>query len=325
MFTEMNTSGAGLVDAISELVGAIGDDRADGVDGVLGIGNVLIEGLGVIANPLDALATSAISWVVDHVAVLRWPLDVTVGDPRTVTATVTTLNDTALALDRLAAEQSAALTREVPTYLAGASRSSVAFGDHMRFRALQLSGASLACAGAAQAVAMGGTRIAAVRSAIRDLIAEYVWNLLRMAATRLPMGVLTAGAAVASFCADAFSGAARLVDRIGDMLRELLDALRDLGKQVKQIAETTTKLISPVLSGKKWVPNPGLLLRGGVGWSTEAAKVDSTERASSDRSAEGQERVGQLHDAEDDRQDHPPLGPTREADWWTRKGDLYQG
>ncbi|MFC4858175.1 hypothetical protein [Actinophytocola glycyrrhizae] len=323
MFTEMNTSGAGLVDAIAELAGSIGDENSNGLDGVLGIGNVLIEGLGVIANPLDALATSAISWIIDHVAILRWPLDITIGDPRVVTSTVTTLNDTALALDRLASEQNSSIAREVPTYLEGDTQSSIAFSNHMRFRAAQLSGASLACAGAAQAIAMGGTRIAAVRSAIRDLIAEYVWNLLELAAKRLPMGFLTAGAAVADFCARALSWAATLIDKIGGMLRKLLDALADIGKQVKQIAEMVSKLVSPTSAAKHWRPGLGLVPRTAMSWSTEAAKVDSTERATADKSAAGQERVGHMHAEEDERQEDPPLGPTREPDWWTRKGNLY--
>ena len=323
MFTEVNTSGSGLVDALAELAGSIGDENTDGLDGVLGIGNVLIEGLGVIANPLDALATSVISWIIDHVAILRWPLDVTVGDPRVVASTVTALNDTAFALDRLASEQSSAITSEVPTYVSGNTRSSIAFSNHMLFRATQLHGASLACVGAAQAVAMGGTRVAAVRSAIRDLIAEYVWNLIQLAAQRLPMGFLTAGAAIADFCARAMSWAAKLIDNVGGMLRKLLDALADIGKQVKQIATTVTKLVSPVLSGTTWVPSPGLALRASVGWATEAAKVDSTEQATSDRTAAGRERIGELHAEEDERQEDPPLGPTRESDWWTRKGDLY--
>lgn len=324
MFTEMNTSGAGLVDAISEMVGSIGDENTDGLDGVLGMGNVLIEGLGVIANPLDALATSTISWIIDHVSILRWPLDITIGDPRVVASTVATLNDTAIALDRLASEQSSAINKEVPTYIAGNTKSSIAYSNHMGFRATQLSGASLACVGAAQAIAMGGTRIAAVRSAIRDLIAEYVWNVLQLAAKRLPLGFLTAGAAVAEFCAKAVSWAAKLIDKVGGLLRKLLDALADIGKQVKQIAQTVTKLVSPVLSGTRWVPSPGLALRASVSWATEAAKVDSTEQATSDRSAAGQDRVAQMHAEEDERQDNPPLGPTREPDWWTRKGDLYQ-
>ncbi len=323
MFTEMNTSGAGLVDALSELVGVIGDDNSNGLDGALGIGNVLIEGLGVIANPLDALATSAISWIIDHVSVLRWPLDITIGDPRVVASTVTTLNDTALALDRLASEQSSAIAREVPTYVSGNTRSSIAFSNHMSFRAQQLHGASLACVGTAQAIAMGGTRIAAVRSAIRDLIAEYVWNLLQLAAQRLPMGFLTAGAAIADFCARAMSWAATLIHNVGGMLRKLLDALADIGKQITQIATTVTKLVSPVLSGTKWVPSPGLIPRMAVGWATEAAKVDSTEQATSDKSTKGQERVGQMHAEDDEQQENPPLGPTRETDWWTKKGDLY--
>lgn len=323
MFSEMNTSGAGLVDALSELAGVAGNENSNGLDGALGIGNVLIEGLGVIANPLDALATSAISWIIDHVSILRWPLDITIGDPRVVASTIATLNDTALALDRLASEQSSAITREVPTYVSGNTRSSIAFSNHMGFRATQLHGASLACVGAAQAIAMGGTRIAAVRSAIRDLIAEYVWNVLQLAAQRLPMGFLTAGAAIADFCARVMSWAAKLIDKVGGMLRELLGALADIGKQIKQIATTVTKLVSPVLSGTKWVPNPGLALRASVGWATEAAKVDTTEQATSDRSAAGQERVARMHAEEDERQEDPPLGPTREPDWWTRKGDLY--
>lgn len=323
MFTEMNTSGAGLVDALSELVGMIGDENSNGLDGALGIGNVLIEGLGVIANPLDALATSAISWIIDHISILRWPLDITIGDPRVVMSTIATLNDTALALDRLASEQSSAIAREMPTYVSGNTQSSIAFSNHMRFRATQLSGASLACVGAAQAIAMGGTRIAAVRSAIRDLIAEYVWNLLKLAAQRLPMGFLTAGAAVADFCARAMSWAAKLIDKVGGMLRELLDALADIGKQIKQIATTVTKLVSPLSGAKPWRPGLGLIPRASVSWATEAAKVDSTEQATYDRSAERRERVGQMHAEEDERQENPPLGPTRESDWWTRKGDLY--
>lgn len=314
--SELGTSGAGVVDSIAETVTAITDfdSPADVFDVGLGVASVGIDALTFLENPIDTLATSAIAWLIDNLAFLRWPLDLTVGNPAIIDQAIQALNQAAADLDGLATEQADALGTQVPTYRQGGSASAVTFEDVMNLRVAQLRGASLACAGAAESYASAGVWVATARAVARDLIADFVWDLLQDTATRLAAGPMTFGASVAEFAAQTVQRAATLINKIADMFGTLLDRLAILSRRLRELADDLGFLFGGSIKtpdGRLPLPGP---LKPFFEFAKESAKSDSAATATPGES--DQDTVDRLHE----QRANTPVAD--DPEWWTKKGYL---
>jgi hypothetical protein len=314
--SDLSTSGAGVVDSLTETVTAITnfDSPGDVLDVGLGAASVGIDALALMENPVDTLATSAIAWMIDNLSFLRWPLDVTVGNPDMIDKAVQALNKAAADLDTLAGEQADALGTQVPTYREGGSTSAVTFGDVMNLRVAQLRGASLACAGAAEAYASAGVWVATVRACARDMIADFIWDLLQKAATHLAAGPMTFGASVAEFVASTVQRAAMLVNKIGDMFATALNRLKILSKRLAELSDNLNFLFGGSIDtvGRRLaLPGP---LKPFMEFAKEDAKSDSVATSTADES--DQDTVDRVHE----QQASAPV--MDDPEWWTKKGYL---
>jgi len=299
---ELSTSGAGIVDSVAETVKAIQgfDSPADVLDVGLTTASVGLDALAFMANPVDALASSVIAWMIDNLTFLRWPLDLTTGDPAVISNAIKQANDAAAHLDQLADEQANALRTQVPTYVQGQSGSAVPFQDVMELREKQLRGASMACVGVAESFSVAGAWVGTVRAVARDLIADFVWELIQKATRMFAAGPLTFGFSVAEFVASALQRAAILINRIGDMFATMLNKLNVLNKQMRDLAEELDSLFGATGALKPFYES-----------TKEAAKADDASRSTSqesDRVTGPHARAGGV--------------PTDNPEWWTKKGYL---
>lgn len=315
--SDLSTSGAGVVDSLTETVTAIAnfDSPGDVFDVGLGAASVGIDALALMENPVDTLATSAIAWMIDNLSFLRWPLDITVGNPDMIDKAIQALNKAAADLSTLADEQADAVGNEVPTYRQGGSASSVTFGDVMNLRVSQLRGASLACAGAAESYASAGVWVATARAVARDMLADFIWDLLQRAATRLAAGPITFGASVAELVASTFQRGAMLVKRIGDMFSTVLSRLKVLSKRLQELSDNLGFLFGGSIeaAGGSRLPIPGLL-KPFMEAGKEQAKSDSVATSTADEADQG--TVDRIHE----QQERAPI--MDDPEWWTKKGYL---
>jgi hypothetical protein len=296
-------AGAGPVDTLSELGQSLAAGDVDSV--VANTGILGIETLGLIANPLDTLATSAIGWLLEHVWFLRYPLDLTAGNPDEVKAAVQRWNDTALALEDIANEQGNALRTEVPTYLHGVSTSAPKFATNASRREAQIRGAAVTCAEMARETAKAGVDVAVVRGVMRDMIAGFVWRWLQWAATQLALAPMTFGASTVEMAWMAVKDAAQLLRRISGKLDDLMSHLTDVGANFKNLASRFDDAMTPRIpvGGPTVVSGLGPFARKvPIEMAKENAKVSTTETATTDDA--DVERSGQLHER------------------WTKKGQL---
>ena len=49
----------------------------------IGIGSagMALETIGLVLDPIGSLLTAGIGWLIEHITILRWPLDILMGDP----------------------------------------------------------------------------------------------------------------------------------------------------------------------------------------------------------------------------------------------------
>jgi hypothetical protein len=340
----VDVTGGGLAESVAETLQAAGnaDEWIDLGDVAVNSAAVGLDLLGFVANPVDSLASSAIGFLIEHLAPLRAALDWTTGDPDGIQNAITTWNDLALALDKVGNDHRPAPEHYAPTWVNGGSKSAVSCTEVMAFRSDQIYGASMACIGMAQQTASAGQWIAAARAVIRDLIAEYVWQQLKKAAAKLAFAPFTFGATAGEFVMNAMIEMSQLLQKISRVLTKVVDKLGAISQKLTSLAKVFDKYLSLTLRTESnvWLPvgtlAPNLVgdaLKFGVEAGKEAVKVDSAER----QTGQDAGRVDEMHDQYDagvnprvrtDEAKNPeelektPPGRYETDDWWTRKGTL---
>lgn len=306
----VDLAGGGLAESIAETNRSLTREHINLGEITLNYAVVGLDMLGVMANPVEALATSVISFIIEHLKPFRDVLDWTTGDPDGVQSAVERWNTIAADLHELGIDHRDSATKLAPTWRAGDTESFSNGDKVINFRADQIDGARMACIAMADLTASSGTWVAAARGIIRDIIAAYVWDQLKKAAVKLPFGLLTAGASVAEFFTNAMISLGKALRRIGKVLDALLEHLKSIAKGLQKtardlhsFAKTLDKRIGLMTrtEGNVWftrgtlVPNWGVL-KGVVDFGREEAKANATERQAS---AEDARLVDNLHEQHD--------------------------
>jgi hypothetical protein len=244
-------SGAGPVETITGIVdGAINGGPAAAGGQALTLG---LQALGFMDNPLQALTTSAIGWVVEHLAPLNFALDATTGDPAAVDAAAKGFVGAATQLDVLATEHAGSLSCDLQTYFSAAtgtddvSTSARAFHGVMTTRFEDLRTASAACSGIASLIIVSGEVVATTRGVIRDMLAEFAWKRLQKAAVMLAVPPPALGAASGWFLYDTIVDMGRSLGKIGRVLSEMVGRLQHIAGRLKELSGVlATVLKSPL-------------------------------------------------------------------------------
>ena len=208
--------GAGVVSSLADAWGSEGSGQVAAT-----LGGVRLDVLGAVVSPLDALGAAGVGYLIEHLWFLHEPLDALAGDPTQITAQSRTWQNVSDELHRLAArhrEEVAGIAGWEGTTRDAYARSAAAHADR-----LDAAGAQ---AGELAALVLGtGVAVATVRALVRDVIAEFVWQLVEwFLAVALP-AVFTAGAALAAYVTLAVLRGLELAGHLARRVAQLLDAL----------------------------------------------------------------------------------------------------
>lgn len=226
--------GAGAASSIADLNAAWSAEHPDPLQiGFAGAGAAL-DGLDAVMNPLDALATSAIGWLIEHVWWLHEPLDALAGDPTQITAQAQTWHNVATQLNTVAAGYRAEIAGGAPDWDGSAA-------DAYRSAAADFSARLEAAAGMAErlssVILLSGAGVAATRSWIRDQIAEFVWLVLQILVWSGVLAFLTFGGSLAAGAVQAILRALELARTFVRQISRLLDVLAASGQAAHQLVE----------------------------------------------------------------------------------------
>ncbi len=224
-----NFAGGGIAESAAQVIDSAGR-LGEGDFGEFGM-NVAalgLDALGMAIDPLGSLATAGIGWLIEHLSFLREPLDWLAGNGDKIKAAVETWNKAAMELDRIAQDHHNAVETQVSGWEQRAA-------DGFRSSQGQLVGETLAmsrtCVAVAGQVSTAGTITAAVRGMIRDLIAMFVWEVIRNAAIALASSVVSFGSSLAAFGAWAVGRGAVVLGKITKQIAKLMRlVMRIMGK-----------------------------------------------------------------------------------------------
>ncbi|KOX17790.1 hypothetical protein ADK67_37745 [Saccharothrix sp. NRRL B-16348] len=224
-------TGIGIAESVSDLVQGI--ESGDWVDIGLGAAGTGLEALSVVMDPFGSVASSLVSFIIEHVGPLREALDKLAGNADAVAAHARTWKNIATAVGEVHAAYGAEHTADTAAWAGKAA-------DAYRARAADvvavIGAAAQAASGLGSAVELAGVVVGVVRETVRDLIADLVGRLAVWAAEALTIIGLPAAAVQAS--AAAAKWAARIAQLIKQLMRtmqKLMPLLRRLGDLFKQI------------------------------------------------------------------------------------------
>lgn len=224
-------TGIGIAESVSDLVQGI--ESGDWVDIGLGAAGTGLEALSVVMDPFGSVASSLVSFIIEHVGPLREALDKLAGNADAVAAHARTWKNIATAVGEVHSAYGAEHTADTAAWAGKAA-------DAYRARAADvvavIGAAAQAASGLGSAVELAGVVVGVVRETVRDLIADLVGRLAVWAAEALTIIGLPAAAVQAS--AAAAKWAARIAQLIKQLMRtmqKLMPLLRRLGDLFKQI------------------------------------------------------------------------------------------
>ncbi|ONI83663.1 hypothetical protein ALI22I_34925 [Saccharothrix sp. ALI-22-I] len=184
--------------------------------------------LGVLSadlDPLGLLTTAGLGWLTEHVDFLREPLDWLAGHG-----------------DRF--EDAVATWKQVATTLGGIARRRAGGGR----LAVEMAAMSLMCLDVASHVAAAGRINAAIQGVFRDLIAMFVWEVVRNATIALAAVEISSGTSLSAFAAWAVERGAVVLDRITGQLvalvgvmARILSALKALFGKARDMLKAITR------------------------------------------------------------------------------------
>jgi hypothetical protein len=242
--------GAGVVSSWADVAEAVRKPAPDGMEIAWAAAGAGLDTLGAIADPFDALMSSSIGWLIEHVWFLREPLDALAGDPLQVTAQAQTWSNIAGELRAVAADHTAAQV----TGWAGPA------GEAYRGAVGRYTGAVVDVAGTADQLAQlvlgSGAAVGTVRALVRDLIADFLIWVARTALAALAAATVTlAGSTAAAITAVALE-AYRLARTIAEHISSLLDALSDAATTAGALVAGMRHTAADVRAGAHYMQEP---------------------------------------------------------------------
>ncbi|MFI6096940.1 hypothetical protein ACIA8G_15365 [Lentzea sp. NPDC051213] len=260
-----NFAGGGLAESLMQTIDSA--DRlgeGDFAEFGMNLAATGLDALGAAMDPVGALATAGIGWLIEHLSFLREPLDWLAGNGDKIKAAVTTWNQVAADVHNIGEQQDKAVKSELPCWEQGTAAEN--FRQSQGELATEIAMVSKMSAFVASEIATAGTITAAIRGMIRDLIALFVWEVIRNAAIALASSVVSLGSSLAAFSAWAVGRGAMVLGKITQQLAKLV-------KLVTRIMSRLKGLFSQLGSALKRLGRFG---RGGGAGAPHAPNTPST-------------------------------------------------
>lgn len=218
--------GAGIVESVYNASQHLDDPGLFTLDAV----SVGLDALGIVLNPLGALASAGVGFLIEHVAFLHEALDDLAGDPGAVARVAALWGESVRAEVSSTAdeiERSLALLRE--GWTGPGAQAYEGLAEQVRS---MVGATAAACGGLGTAVQGSGILVATARALIRDLVADVVGELVAAFVAALAASWFTLGGSVAAFItwgvARGAAVAAKITAKVADLVEQLAEVLRRL-------------------------------------------------------------------------------------------------
>jgi uncharacterized protein YukE len=195
------------------------------VDATIGAITTGLDALSTAMDPLGALASMAIGWLMEHVKPLKEALDKLTGNADKVNSYASTWHNVSEGLKQAGADLKKAVAKDTPHW---EGKSAKAYGSHSDYTVDAVAGLGVAAEVLSEATKGAGELVATVRGIVRDLIADCVSTLLVRVPEWLAEEGFTLGLATPWVVGQVTSLVAKWVARITGFTTALVTSLQAL-------------------------------------------------------------------------------------------------
>ncbi|NKE61924.1 hypothetical protein FXN61_36255, partial [Lentzea sp. PSKA42] len=236
--TELNDkfAGAGMVDTVAGLVKAV-NDKDNAAIAAYSVG-LAFDVVGFALNPLGAVIGAGVGWLIDHIAFLREPLDLLVGDNIAIRQETEKVKEDAKKYEGIASSHLEALKKLDGWMGEAADR----FRATMAQVAKEIEAIGSAINASAKLMATMGACVTAVRSLVRDIIAMVIGNLIGGALIAAGLAPITFGASIVAFVGTAVATALEALSRIMRHVTALKSLLSSSAKSADDLGTALVKM-----------------------------------------------------------------------------------
>lgn len=268
-------SGQDLLSDIRSTANAI--DNGDWMSAGLGVTKVAMDVIGVTGDPLGAISSAGVGWVLGAVQFLREPFDVLQGDPGAITSSSSSWGGSSGNLSSTADQYRQASTDQTRSWLGTAADG---YRTASANQADGLSALSEASRAVSSAMQQGGQALAQARKIVMDLISDVVQKIVQICIEALAKSWLSFGASVALGIAQSVQKAVQTAQKMVQEIQSLIQSLQkiiQIVQQVVKVAQSVKELLD-MIGGKASAQQPTQL-------STQ--QVTSTGAMASDTNPNG--------------------------------------
>lgn len=263
--------GAGVLSSLDDVGTAVREQDAGGVAVAGAVAG--LETLAYVADPIGELGAAGVGWAMEHLEILRVPLDQLCGDPVQITARAEDWQRISADLGTAAASLDG--VRDTTGGWEGAA--GAGFGRTLTERQEALRTMSTAAREVAELVLGSASMVGTERAIVRDLIADLVVRVITWAVAAGLAALATAGTvlplAVGAVAVRVAETALTITRRIGD----LDGMLRQSGAAMGRLEDTMrTGLLPASLRGPRTAEGIGLLQDAGLEYGKQAAAARAT-------------------------------------------------
>lgn len=243
----MNFEGAGVLSSYEDLSRALSEPQPDAEQIAFAATAAGLDSLSVGMDPLGELSQAGVGWLIEHVWFLHEPLDALAGDPTQITAQARTWHNASNAM--------LAVAQDYPRDAAAVTGWDGAAADEYRGAvddyAYHLGRAAAAASDVSTEIMASGAAVGTVRALIRDVIAEFVGDLIKKALVALAGSFVSFGGSAVAFAAFISVEAVLLAADIVRRIQKLLDVLAASAQRLQDAATLMERLPDGVIEAGK--------------------------------------------------------------------------
>ncbi|MBV8932196.1 MAG: hypothetical protein JO285_06560, partial [Kutzneria sp.] len=198
-----------------------------------------MDALAFAEDPLGALLSAGVGWLIEHLDFLRKPLDLLAGDPTAIAAQANTWTNVGAEMKKVGEDYEKAISTDIAAWK---SEAGTAYREKGKDLAEALKSFSDAADGAATGVTIGGVLVGTERGIIRDLISTFVGKMIERALIALASSWCTFGASVAAFIVDAVAEGSILAGKCASRIAKVLEKLAQLAGKFGKLGQALEKM-----------------------------------------------------------------------------------
>jgi uncharacterized protein YukE len=214
-------------------------EKGDVLGSAMGVTNVAMNVLDIAGDPLGAISSAGLGWVLGAVSFLREPFDILKGNSGAVSGSAQSWGSASSNLLSVAGQYRSASTAQTRSWTGGAGDGYRTASGNQAGGLEALSQASRAVSGAIQ---QAGKAVAQARQSVMDLISEAVQKIIQICIEALSKSWLSFGASIAMGIAQSTQKAVQTGAKLVQEIQKVVQTLQKIIKTVQQIMQVVQQV-----------------------------------------------------------------------------------